>query len=268
MKIIIIMLSLAMIGAARAQNIFSYKTSDAEVIMLSEGQRSSGMNTLIGATEEMKTEVAPEGKYPSATNAFLIRTVSGKNVLVDTGYGRELFVNLDSVGVTPQMVDVILITHLHGDHIGGLLRDGKRAFPNAKLMMSRREADSANENTQKTIALYDNAYFEPNDTIPITAFDSIKAIACYGHTPGHTAYLVDNILIWGDLTHAMAFQMPYPQVAVTYDSNPQQAIESRQRILEKATTAKYIVGGMHIPFPGIGTLERQDNEGYVFHPLK
>ena len=268
MKPIVVIFALMIAFAATAQNTFTYKTATAEVILLSEGQREGGLNTLIGATPEMIADVAPNNTYPSATNAFLIRTKSGKNVLVDTGFGRELFSALQSVGVAPESIDAILITHLHGDHIGGLLRDDKAAFPKAKLIMAKLEAQSANENTRRMMEHYELVTFEPAENAPAIVFDDIKAMANYGHTPGHTVYFIDNVAIWGDMTHAMAFQMPYPQVAVTYDVNSAAAVASRIKALEYLAANNYIVGGMHVAYPGIGTLKSNGKGGYIFTPVK
>jgi len=268
MKSIATIFAVMIAFAATAQNTFTYKTATAEVVLLSEGQREGGLSTLIGATPEMIAEVAPNNTYPSAVNAFLIRTKSGKNVLVDTGHGRELFNNLESVGLTPESIDAILITHLHGDHIGGLLREEKAAFPKAKLIMAKLEAQSANENTRKAMDQYELVIFEPAENVLTIVFDDIKAMANYGHTPGHTVYFIGNVAIWGDMTHAMAFQMPYPQVAVTYDVNSVAAVASRIKILEYLATNKYIVGGMHIAYPGLGTLKSNGKGGYIFTPVK
>jgi len=265
----IITILFAMIAVtATAQSTFSYKTATAEVILISEGQREGGLNTLIGATPEMTAEVAPNNTYPSATNAFLIRTKSGKNILVDTGFGRELFTVLQSVGLTAESIDAILITHLHGDHTGGLLREGKPAFPNAKLLMSKLEAQSANESMRNTMGQYVLETFDPGENAPVTVFDDVKAMANYGHTAGHTVFFIDNVAVWGDMTHAMAFQMPYPQVAVTYDINSAAAITSRTKMLEYLVANGYLVAGMHIAYPGIGTLKSNNKGGYVFTPIK
>ncbi|MCL2727809.1 MAG: MBL fold metallo-hydrolase [Bacteroidales bacterium] len=268
MKAIVTIFTMMFAIAAVGQNTFTYETATAQVTLLSEGQRDGGLNILIGATPQMIAQVAPDNTYPSATNAFLIRTKSGKNVLIDVAFGRELFTSgLQSTGVAPESIDAILITHLHGDHIGGLLRDGKPAFPNAKLMMSKREAQSANENVRNIIGQYELITFEPGDDAPTPVFDDIKAMSNYGHTPGHTVYFIDNVAIWGDMTHAMAFQMPYPQVAVTYDTDATAAVAARLKMLEYLVANDYIVGGMHIAYPGLGTLQLDDKGGYLFTPL-
>jgi glyoxylase-like metal-dependent hydrolase (beta-lactamase superfamily II) len=268
MKNITTIFAIMIAVTATAQNTFTYKTATAEVILLSEGQREGGLTTLIGATPEMIAEVAPNSTYPSATNIFLIRTKSGKNVLVDTGFGRELFSGLQSVGLTPESIDAVLITHLHGDHIGGLLRDEKAAFPKAKLMMSKLEAQSANENMRKAMEQYELVTFEPGENAPTTVFDDIKAMANYGHTPGHTVFFIDNVAIWGDMTHAMAFQMPYPQVAVTFDVNSAEAIAVRVKMLEYLAANNYIAAGMHTAYPGMGTLKSNGRGGYIFTPVE
>ena len=269
-------------GVAAAQevpNIFTYKTGDIEIVLLSEGQRAGGAGTLIGATPEMLAEVAPDGVIPGATNAFLLK-IGGKNILIDAGYGRELFKNLESVGVTPDKVDAILITHMHGDHIGGLLQDGKVAFPNAEFYLSQPEYDHFinQESAKKVIEAYRAKLhlFQPGplggNIKPIdNSLPNIKGIAAYGHTPGHTVYLAElngkSLLIWGDLTHSMAIQMPYPQVAVTYDTNKDDAIVSRISILEYVSKGVIPIAGMHIPFPGIGIITKVGS-GYKFEGVK
>jgi len=264
MKTITTIFALMCAFTVAAQNTFIYKTATAEVVLLSEGQREGALATLIGATPEMIAEVAPNNTYPSATNIYLIRTKSGKNVLIDTGFGRELFNGLQSVGLTPESIDAILITHLHGDHIGGLLRDDKAAFPKAKLMMATLEAQSANENARRMMEQYELVTFEPGENAPTTVFDDIKAMANYGHTPGHTVFFIDNVAIWGDMTHAMAFQMPYPQVAVTFDINAEAAVAARIKMLQYLAANNYIVGGMHIAYPGLGSLNSNGKGGYIF----
>ena len=265
--------------AQEVPNVFTYKTGDIEIVLLSEGQRAGGAGTLIGATPEMLAEVAPDGVIPGATNAFLLK-IEGKNILIDAGYGRELFKNLESVGVTSDKVDAILITHMHGDHIGGLLQDGKVAFPNAEFYLSQPEYDHfiTQESAKRVIEAYRAKLhlFQPEqlggNIKPLdNSLPYIKGVAAYGHTPGHTVYLVElngkSLLIWGDLTHSMAIQMPYPQVAVTYDTNKDDAIACRMSILEYVSKGNIPIAGMHIPFPGIGVITKAGN-GYKFEQVK
>jgi glyoxylase-like metal-dependent hydrolase (beta-lactamase superfamily II) len=267
MKHIITIVAMSLTLTVTAQNTFSHKSKNAEVILLSEGQRVSNLNNLIGLTPEIIAEVAPDKTFPGATNAFLIRS-GGKNILIDTGHGRELFNNLKAFGVSPQDIDVILLTHLHGDHIGGLVKEGVRTFPKAGLYLSKKEFESASESALKIINQYstDMVLFDPGIDSPERVYEGVKSMACYGHTPGHTAFIVDDLVIWGDLTHAMAVQMPYPNVAITYDTDPEMAIKSRLKMLDYIVQNRLKAAGMHIPFPAIGSVKSNDKGGFVFEP--
>ena len=272
-------------------NIFSMKLGDSNVYLLSEGQRSGNIGLLVGATPEITGKYAPNDSFPMATNAFLWQT-NGKNILFDTGYGTNLFNNLQFLNLKPEDIDAVFITHMHGDHCGGLLRNDSIAFPKATLFISQKEYDFWTNDSvmnqmpenyrggflgaRKAMDAYKGKLqlFEPNaidSSYDKVLYPGIKAIAIYGHTPGHVAYLLesgnDKLLIWGDLTHAMAVQMPYPEVALIYDTNPAMAIQSRLSILKFVSDQKIPIAGMHIPYPSIGTIEKAD-QGYKFIPAK
>lgn len=251
-----------------SQNTFVYKTANAEVILLAEINSTRKADNLIGFTPEIAAETAPDNTYPGGTNAFLIK-INGENILVDTGLGRELFKNLETFGVKPEDVTKILITHLHADHFLGLQRDGNRAFPYAKVYLSLKESENTPENAKKILDLYsgDIITFHP-DEYPKEVISGVNSLAAYGHTPGHTVFIVDNLMIWGDLTHAMAIQMPYPRVAISYDTDPVMAVNSRLRILEYVIKNKMTVAGMHIPYPSIGNVSSIGAEKYLFTPAK
>ena len=291
--ITIILLAMAAIyvKAQNNENIFSMKLGDGKVVLLSEGQRNSGTNILIGVKPDIIEKYAPNNSIPSATNAFLVQ-INGKNLLFDTGYGTALFDNLQSLQIKPESIDAIFITHMHGDHISGLLRDDKAAFSNAELYLAKQEHDywtndeAINQlpenrrggflSAKKAVDAYKSRlqFFEPYSIYsPYTRilYPCVKAIAAYGHTPGHTVFLVesgnDKILIWGDLTHAMSVQMPHPEIAVSYDTSPEMAIQSRLSILKFVAEQKIPVAGMHTAYPGIGIVEKSE-PGYKFIPAK
>ncbi|MDR1356096.1 MAG: MBL fold metallo-hydrolase [Tannerellaceae bacterium] len=260
-------------------NVFTFKVGSFELTLLSEGQGQGNKGVLVGATDEMLRKYAPDGTFPNATNAFFVKTPD-RNILIDAGYGRNLFDNLQSIGITPDKVDVVLLTHMHGDHIGGMLREGRPSFPNAEIYLPQPERDywmteGRGQQARDVIAAYKDKLhlFQPIEAggqgKPLIA--GVTGIAAYGHTPGHTAYLLESdgnkLLVWGDLTHAMAIQMPYPQVAVTYDVTPEDAVAYRKKILEYVEANKIPVAGMHIAFPGIGAVAKDAVAGgYVFIP--
>jgi glyoxylase-like metal-dependent hydrolase (beta-lactamase superfamily II) len=277
--ILLILIGMATISVQAQSNspLFSENVGGYKVYLLSEGQQKGNTGILIGATPEMIAEQIPDGAFPNASNAFLIQTPD-KNILVDTGFGRLLFDNLESIGLDAGQIDVVLITHMHGDHIGGLLKDGQAAFPNAELYIAQPEHDYwVNQNNAGAINVI-KAYekqlnlFEPNEleNIITPLLPGITPVAAYGHTPGHTVFLVesneDKLLIWGDLTHAMAIQMPYPQVAVTYDVNPEEAVQSRKVILKYVAENKIPIAGMHIAYPAVGEIKSVCGKGYEFIP--
>jgi len=281
------LISSNVILAQETKNVFLYKLENIEVHLLSEGKQTGNTGILIGATPEMIKKAIPEGSFTSATNVFLVK-IPGKNILIDAGFGRNLFDNLKTVGLSAEQIDAVLITHMHGDHIGGLLNDGKATFPNAALYIakpeydywvSEKEMNKVPENRQggfKNAQNVVNAYkerihlFTPDELGKETSelLSNIQAIEAYGHTPGHTVFMIgsgnDKLLIWGDLTHVLPVQMMYPELAVTYDVNPEQAIISRKKILEYFSKNNIPIGGMHIEFPGIGKIKKNSEEGYIF----
>ncbi len=267
----------------------AYMVGKYEVYILSEGSGEGNTGILIDAPQDVLSEYVPDGAFPIATNAVLVRD-GNKVWLIDTGYGRNIFDQMEAVGVSPEGVHYIILTHLHGDHIGGMLRDGEKTFPNALVAVSRKEYDywtsdeemhrlpenrrgnflPAREVLEKYEAKLDildeNIIGSVTDENPRAGF-----LRAYGHTPGHVMFLIkdggEQLLIWGDLTHAMAVQMPRPEISVTYDHDPDMARKSRQEVLGYASANKIPVTGMHLPAPKIGTVVEKHGGGYDFIPV-
>ena len=193
---------------------------------------------------------------PSAMNCFLLQT-EGKNILLDAGLGApfsRLLPKLKELGVNPEELQLVYITHLHPDHIGGLLKDGKVTFPNANVYVNRVEAeawlamDGDKGKLAKAVlgAYKDHLHlFEAGDTLE----GGVVSIAAYGHTPGHTVFQKDSILVIADLIHGAALQLKYPEYCPTYDMDAKAARESRLRILKYAREKKLKMYGMHMPMP-------------------
>ena len=260
------------------QLIYHYPLGSTEVVLLSDGQNTGDPSVLIGASEEIIKEFVPTGKAGSAFNIFLLK-LNGKNILVDSGMGFHLVENLAKEGISPEKVDMVLLTHMHGDHIGGLMKDGQRVFPNAELYISEKEVAywtdkkiqaSLPEGQQRGVAgaqAVVEAYkdklhlFEPQQAEKMEELiPGIKSIASYGHTPGHTCYLVENggskLFIWGDLINFPTVQVPHPEIPTRHDIDPVKAAESRAQVLNWLESQGLTVAGMHVPYPGMGNLTR------------
>ena len=266
-----------------------FKIGQSEIFLLNEAESEREKSLLVGADETQIKQYLPSGKFFMAVNVFLVRTPESL-ILVDAGYGPKLFDNLKKLNVSRDQIDAVLLTHMHADHIGGLLLEGKPAFPKAKVYVAEREraywTDTSIMATlpqaqqerfvqvQNTLRAYGDRViiFNPGELGSEIAdlLPGIRPVEAYGHTPGHTMYLLgsgkDQLLFWGDLTHAMAIQMPVPQVAMTFDVDPKAAAETRIKALRYVVEHSLTVAGAHIPIPGAGRLSAQ-GAGYGFTAL-
>jgi glyoxylase-like metal-dependent hydrolase (beta-lactamase superfamily II) len=230
----------------------------------------------------------------TAVNAYLVHT-GRQLLLVDTGAGAcfgptlgQMPANLKAAGYTPADVDAVLVTHLHPDHLCGLLdADGRPAFPNATVWAAKPDADfwldaqtaaKAPKDMQpffamarKAAAPYQAAgrlrtFAEGDAIVP-----HVRAVATPGHTPGHTSFLVGEgahaLLVWGDIVHSHAVQFAHPEVSIEFDVDQPTAIDSRQKLFARAAREGWWVGGAHLPFPGIGHV-RADAKGYAWVPVE
>ncbi len=270
---------------------------DIEVTPLNDGTVQLPVADILtgaapGEVDKALAKAYQKSPLETSFNGFLINTGS-KLVLVDTGAGKffgptlgNLLGNLKAAGYQPEQVDEIYITHMHSDHIGGLLADGKAAFPNAILRADKHETDyflsQANldkaaadakggfQNAQAAFKPYiDAGHFKAiegdGELVP-----GVKSRAAYGHTPGHTTYVVESkgqkLMLWGDLMHVAAVQFPDPSVTIKFDSDSKAAKAQREKIFAEAAKDGYLVAGAHLSFPAIGRI-RAEGKGYVWVPL-
>lgn len=227
----------------------------------------------------------------TSVNGYLINT-GEKLVLVDTGAGSlfgptlgNLVDNLRAAGYEPEQVDDVFITHMHPDHVGGLMSDGKMAFPNATIRASQDDADywlneanleAANEDAK---GFFKGAMASLNPYVKAGHFKAFKgdaqllpgieAVEAPGHTPGHTMYRVESdgqvMMLWGDLIHVATVQFPEPDVAIQFDTTPEKAVMERNQEFARAADKGYLIGSAHLSFPGLGHLNKA-GEGYEFVP--
>jgi glutathione peroxidase len=186
---------------------------------------------------------------------------------------------LTDLGVKPENVKLILLTHMHGDHIGGFLQGDARRFPNARVICAKPEyehwlsGDGNQRTPQRRIkAVYGQDFtpFNFGDEVFTNPSVKVKALDAAGHTPGHAAFLIEpteaqgeKLLIIGDLLHAAALQFPVPEACARFDMDHEKAVASRKRILNFAAQEKIPVAGMHLPSPSVGSVET-DGGGFRF----
>jgi glyoxylase-like metal-dependent hydrolase (beta-lactamase superfamily II) len=214
-----------------------------------------------GYNDSLLTQVMPTGETEAGINVFLVDFGEFGYILFDAGIGADkggrLMETLDSLDISPNEISQIFITHLHFDHVGGLFNpDGTAAFPSANLYIPQPEYDawsSGKMGDTKVVEMIDRCYegrincFTPGDTIDSVL--CLVTIPAYGHTPGHTIYNIEDVLIVGDIMHAVALQLDHPEFCARFDADPKQAVATRRAILDRARTEHLTLCGMHFPRP-------------------
>jgi len=278
---------------------FRLNVGDLEVTSLFDGAAVFDLHWLNGETTTMDGVVKSLHEDPhlldASVTAFLVNT--GKQlILVDAGAGTwygggalgHLADSLRSAGYTPDQVDLVLITHLHSDHIGGLTtQDGTRVFPNAEVYVAKVESDFwlspqiAAKAPKDVQPFFQSAraiaapYIKAGKWHPFNAsepiVDGVQLVPLPGHTPGHTGYEFSSkgyrILFWGDTIHAHNVQLQHPEVTVVFDIDPTAAAASRNQLLAKLAHEDVVIASPHMLFPGLGRLHEEGN-GYSWEPVR
>ena len=297
-----LLLGFALIAGAAAPQLktsapgyYRMMLGDFEVTALSDGTVDLPMGELLNLNaERIRSALAKQylkDPVEVSVNGYLINTGS-KLVLIDAGSGTffgptvgKLMANLKASGYQPEQVDEIYVTHMHADHVGGLVAGNQMAFPNAIVRADQREADmwlskSKMETAPKDAKqVFEGAMAAVNPYVAAGKFKSfdgntellpgIRAVATYGHTPGHTIYAVESkgerLVLWGDLMHSAAVQFPDPTVTIKFDTDTKAAAAQRKAQYADAAKRGHWVAAAHLPFPGIGHL-RADGKGYDWIP--
>ncbi|WP_232462232.1 MBL fold metallo-hydrolase [Neisseria chenwenguii] len=179
-------------------------------------------------------------------------------------------------------------THMHADHINGIVHKGKRVFKNATVYLPNQEKafwiDTPIAKLPAEIQPYVKlAHYAVEPYIKagkVKYYNSggevlagVKSIPLFGHTPGHSGFEFtskgEKILVWGDIMHNHAVQMAHPEVAIEFDANADAARKTRQEFLPKVAASKILVAGAHLPFPGLGHIQMEkDGKGYRWIPVQ
>jgi glyoxylase-like metal-dependent hydrolase (beta-lactamase superfamily II) len=282
---------------SQAPGFYRLMLGDFEVTALSDGTNMLATTKLLQG-DSARIEEALKRNYlgdfvETSHNSFLVNTGT-KLVLIDAGAGSllgpttgYLLRNLRASGYRPEQIDEIYLTHLHVDHVGGLVAEGERAFANAVVRVETRdthywlsdanmraapaEAKRFFQGAKVSLTPYVQAgkliVFEGNiDLIP-----GVRAQTAYGHTPGHTMYVVESrgekLLLWGDVVHVVAVQFEDPSVTIGYDVDAPEAEHVHELVFADAAENGYMVGGAHISLPGLGHVRRNSERAYTYVPL-
>jgi glyoxylase-like metal-dependent hydrolase (beta-lactamase superfamily II) len=276
---------------------YRLQVGDLEVTALWDGTASfdphwlQGQTTIDGAVKSLHED---PHLLDAADTGFLVNT--GKQlILIDAGSGTwfgggalgRMASSLRSAGYTPKQVDLVLVTHLHSDHIGGLTtHDGKRVYPNAEVYVAKEDNDFwlspeiAAKAPKDAQPFFQSAqaiaapYIKAGKWHPFSSSESIvdgmQVVPLHGHTPGHTGYEFSSkgqkILFWGDTIHAQRVQLQHPEVTVVFDIDPAAAAATRNQLLPELAREDIVIAGPHMLFPSLGRLHKAES-GYSWAPV-
>lgn len=282
---------------SQAPGYYRMMLGDVEVTALLDGTHPFPVDTVMQdiAPQDAARDLARDDlavPVQGSINAFLVNTGT-QLILIDTGAGLlygdccgKLMANLRAAGYRPEQVDQVWLTHLHKDHVGGILDNGKTAFPHAVLRVNQADADywlsAANKATAPAFlrSFFDSAVAATAPYIAAGRFKTFAdhaelapgmvAVTARGHTEGHTTFSITSrgqtLVAWGDIVHVAAIQLRHPGATVTYDTDAKAAAAARRALLDDAAATHVLVGAAHIAFPGLGHI-RKNGAAYDWIPV-
>jgi glyoxylase-like metal-dependent hydrolase (beta-lactamase superfamily II) len=248
---------------------------DGEIVLANAADESPWSDTA-GARTVLTAAGQPADAIHLSVQPLLVRD-GDRVVLIDTGAGGrmgtqdKLVGSLRAAGIDPTRITDILISHAHGDHVGGLVgADGSLTFPNAVVRISEPEweymkAGAAKAGEAALLAAVTPRVqpFAPGAQVT----PSIRAVALTGHTPGHSGYEIisgtERLLYIGDAMHSSVISVQRPDWVNGWDTDSAAGVATRQGLLERGAAGSQRIYGVHFPFPGLGRFERRD-DGFVW----
>ncbi len=219
----------------------------------------------------------PPDKMEISFTPVMVNT-GNEVVLFDAGNGAgrrpnagKLASLLSEADLTPDQVDVVVITHCHPDHIGGIMEDGNPLFPNARYVVGETEYDFWSAEDRLSGPTENAAKLVQSNVVPLAekmtflkpegeVVSGIRAVEAFGHTPGMMAYHIESdgqrLLIMADVTNHYVASLMQPDWHVRFDMDKDAAIATRKRILDMLATDRFPVTGYHMPYPAIGYIEK------------
>lgn len=271
-------------------SVYRFRLGEFEITTLLDGAvQLDGPHPIFGADQTTEAVAAhAEENFLSSDRMEISFTPTLVNtgeqlVLFDSGNGPKGFAEgrlvdvLVTAGYTPEQVDAVVITHFHGDHIGGLMLDGAPAFPNASYVTNAVEYDFWSHDDRLAGPTENTARLVRSNVVPLaerTTFigdgaevvPGITAVAAFGHTPGHTAYLIESagrrLLLWADTSNHYVLSVQKPDWHVGFDMDKEAAVATRKRLFDMAAAERLSVTGYHMPFPAVGFVEALPDGSY------
>ena len=266
-------------AAKRSETHRTFPLGEMEITTLLAGTRTAeddpqgtfGMNV----DPETFTEVSRENFIPADKSQFFFTPTLVRNgeevVLFDTGLDAQgITAALSAAGHAPEDVTLVVITHMHPDHIGGLMADGSPTFGNARYVTGQVEYDfwagQENELFEKNVRpLADQMTFigDGDEVAP-----GITGIAAFGHTPGHMVHRLSSgdrqLVITADTANHHVWSLAYPDWEVRFDMDKAKAAEARRQVFGMIAAERIPFIGYHMPFPALGYVdEREDGFRYM-----
>ncbi|UWQ20380.1 MBL fold metallo-hydrolase [Jannaschia sp. W003] len=259
----------------------SFTLGDLNVTVLLAGTNKAegDMQETFGMNVDADTfaSVSQDAFIPTDASMFffqptVVRT-GDEVVLFDTGLNAEgIVAALEGAGMTPGDVTKVVITHMHPDHIGGLMGDDGPTFANAAYVTGETEMNAWQENPNDAFSAKVAPIADQFELISEGAevAPGLTAEAMFGHTPGHMGYRMSSgdrqAMLTADMTNHYVWSLAHPDWEVRFDMDKEMAAETRRRVLGMIADERIPMIGYHMPFPAIGFVERGGDDGFRWVP--
>ncbi|MDP2087384.1 MAG: MBL fold metallo-hydrolase [Gemmobacter sp.] len=193
-------------------------------------------------------------------------------ILFDTGVSAQgIVAALADAGVTPDQIDTVVLTHMHGDHIGGLMGEAGPTFANARYVTGAAEhnhwSGANNEGFQKNVVPLNDRMTFLDDGGAVAP--GVTAMLTAGHTPGHMGYMIESdgnqLMLIGDVANHPIWSVQNPDWEVRFDADKAAAAATRRRVFGMLAADRVPFIGYHMPFPALGYVAAE-GDGFRYVP--